>query len=411
VFDPLERTIKSTAEPSAGAQLPLNILPSVATTPGESLADFPRGAAADGPSPFAHFADEESLARPGARKPVPASKPAPKPEAKPAEPVEPPPPPEGLFPGVQDLTGKYGKLASGPRSSVTDSVIMHRTHAATGASTLRGYESQIKAGQSRGAQYLIDENGQTMLITGSDQKTTHVQNNNSTAVGVEVTGPGVNLVPALEQGKVREKLEGLNLSPAYKERLLGYDDKTLNQLVKANRYQNESAIYEDINGKQKRSVWNLTTNLATKYGLNMNDMSTPGKNESGQNHYPSGQLPDISAHEHVQAKSMGEGEPMLEFLRERGNYPKLVAEAQKRLAEMQSSGATPEQMAALQQMVTRESGTLSALNVDGTQKELDAVKAEKDSGKPGEATLRENSRTDFYDNFYDRVGALKKALK
>lgn len=412
MFDPAERIRTPKAEPSTS--LSSSILPAVNANV-DGAADFPRGVPDNSvASPFAHFADaDEAAAVPsGGRKPAPDKKtPAKKPTPKKEEPPPEPKVPEGLFPGVQDLTSKYGKLASGPRSSTTDSVIMHRTHAAKGSSTLSGYDQQIKDGKSRGAQYLIDENGQTMLITGSDQKTTHVQNNNSTAVGIEVTGPGVNLMPALNQGKLREKLEGMNLSPAYKERLLGYDDKTLNQMVKSNAYEGESSIYEDISGKQKRSVWNLTTQLTKKYGLDINDTSTPGKNESGQNHYTNGQLPDISAHEQVQAKSMGEGEPMIEFIKERGNYPKLVAQAQKKLAEMEAAGASPEQMARMQEMVLREQSTLSALNVDGTQKEIDAVKAEKDGGKPGEATLRENSRTTFYDNFYDRIGALKKAVK
>jgi hypothetical protein len=54
---------------------------------------------------------------------------------------------------------------------------------------------------------------------------------------------------------------------------------------------------------------------------------------------------------------------------------------------------------------------MAALNVDGTQAELDAVKAEQTANKPGEATLREQSRTSFYDNFYSGIGALKDLNK
>ena len=78
---------------------------------------------------------------------------------------------------------------------------------------------------------------------------------------------------------------------------------------------------------------------------------------------------------------------------------------------MKDSGTSEEQLAAMQSLLSKESGTLSALGVDGTQAELDAVKAEKDSGKPGEATAREGQRTEFYDSFYDRIGALKQAVK
>lgn len=324
---------------------------------------------------------------------------------------EAPKPPEGLFPGVTDLTGDYGKLASGPRSDVTDSVILHRTHSTKASSTLSGYKQQIKKGESRGAQYLVDENGQSMLITPSDQKTTHVQGNNATAVGIEVVGGDVNLAPALKDGTLRQKVEGLNLPPAYKERLLGYDDKELNKLIKSNMHEGESSIYEDISGSQKRAVWNLTNQLADKYKLDINDLSKPGDKESGDGNYKKGHLPDFSAHEHVQDKSLGEGEAMIEFMRERGNYPKLIEQLKGKLATMQDSGASAEELARMQALLSKESGTLSALNVDGTQAEIDAVKAEKDSKKPGAATAREGQRTDFYDNFYDRIGALKKAVK
>ena len=59
----------------------------------------------------------------------------------------------------------------------------------------------------------------------------------------------------------------------------------------------------------------------------------------------------------------------------------------------------------------KEQDTLGALNLDGNDEEQQALKAEQDSGKPGEASAREHERTDFYDHFYDRIGGLEGAIQ
>ena len=69
--------------------------------------------------------------------------------------------------------------------------------------------------------------------------------------------------------------------------------------------------------------------------------------------------------------------------------------------------ADPAQLARQEALVRQEQSTLASLNRDGTEAEAQALKAEQQSGKPGEATAREQQRTDFYDNFYSRIGALK----
>ena len=101
-------------------------------------------------------------------------------------------------------------------------------------------------------------------------------------------------------------MTGLNLSPEMKARLLGYDDKRLSSVLSANG----DNVYQDISGAQKRSVWNLTNNLANDYGLDLGSLSTHGAGESGANHYSRKNLPDFSAHEHINPKSLGEGEPI-----------------------------------------------------------------------------------------------------
>ena len=162
----------------------------------------------------------------------------------------------------------------------------------------------------------------------------HAKGFNSSALGIEVVGPGVHLDRSGKDKSLRDQVTDLNLSPELESRLLGYSDKQLNNVVKWNG----DTIYEDISGAQKRSVWNLTSNLANDYGLDLSSLSTHGAGESGANHYSRKNLPDFSAHEHINPKSLGEGEPMVEFLRARQQYPQLVAQAEQRLAALRTSG-------------------------------------------------------------------------
>lgn len=323
-----------------------------------------------------------------------------------AAPVPEQKPTPGLFPGVTDLTGKYGGLASGKRSR-TSGVVLHRTESSTAKSTLDGYDERIKSGSHIGAQYLIDEKGATSLVTPLDSMVSHSKGFSDSAVGVEVVGPAKAIDRSGKKGTVREQIAAMNLSPEFKARLLSYDDKKLGNVAKWNGNQ----IYEDVSGAQKRSVWNLSNQLADQYGLDLGSTSNAGKDESGSNNYSLNTLPDFSAHEHINPKAMGEGEAMIEFLRARKQYPALVAQAEKKLADLTAQGGDPAQIKQLTDLVAKERATLAALNVDGSQAEIDALKAEQDSGKPGEASLREQDRTSFYDNFYSRIGALKDTNK
>lgn len=312
----------------------------------------------------------------------------------------------GLYPGVTDLTGTYGALAAGKRSS-TQGVVLHRTESSSAVSTLSGYHDRIRQGSSIGAQYLIDERGGTSLVTPVDSLVSHSKGFSDATIGVEVVGPAKKLDRSGKHGSLRDQVLGLNLSPEMKARLLGYDDKRLGSVAKSNGDQ----IYEDIGGAQKRSVWNLTNHLAADYGLDLSSLSEHGPGESGANHYTRKTLPDFSAHEHINPKALGEGEPIVEFLRTRQQYPQLVAQAEQRLAELRASGTDAAKLAQYEALVKKEESTLDSLKVDGTAAELQAVKAEQQSKEPGEATAREQQRTDFYDHFYERIGALKGAVK
>lgn len=312
----------------------------------------------------------------------------------------------GVYPGVNDLTGKYGNLASGKRSS-TQGVVLHRTESPSAASTLSGYDERIKKGSHIGAQYLIDEKGGSNLVTPLDSMVSHSKGFSDSTVGVEVVGPAKKLDRTGAKAPLRDQISALDLSPKMEQRLLGYNDKKLNNVVKWNGDQ----IYEDISGAQKRSVWNLSNHLAKEYGLDMSSVSQHGADESGANNYTKQTLPDFSAHEHINPKALGEAEPMIEFLQARQRYPELVAQAEKRLETMRASGAAPEEIAKVEALVKKEQDTLGALNLDGNDAEQQALKAEQDAGKPGEASAREHERTDFYDHFYDRIGGLEGAIQ
>ena len=314
--------------------------------------------------------------------------------------------PAGLYPGVTDLTGTYGKLAAGKRSE-TQGVVLHRTETATAQGALNAYNSRIKTGEHVGAQYLIDEVGKTSLVTPSDSLTYHSKGFNSSTVGVEVVGPGVHLDRTGKDKPLRQQVTDLNLSPEFQSRLLGYNDKQLNNVTKWNG----DTIYEDISGKQKRSVWNLSNQLAKTYNLDLSSLSHHGKDESGSNNYSPQNFPDFSAHEHLNPKALGEGEAITEFLQARQQYPQMVAAAESNLTKQQESGATPDQLKQQQAILQREQATLGALNLDGDPHEQELLAAEQKSGKPGEATQRENLRTEYYDDFYDRIAELKGITK
>lgn len=233
-------------------------------------------------------------------------------------------PPVGLYPGVQDLTGEYGALAMATRP-VTRGVVLHRTETRTAASALAAYRDRIRAGSDIGAQYLIDEHGAILLITPADGLLSHAHGFNEVTLGIEVVGPALPLDlrgglrggpsggPSSRSQTLRQQLAAIPLSPQFKERLLAYDDLKLARVIRSCG----SAIYSDLTDPQKDAVLALCDWLAADYALDLESLSQPGPDESASNNYTLATLPAFSAHEHLNPKTLGEGEPMIELLRTR----------------------------------------------------------------------------------------------
>jgi len=215
----------------------------------------------------------------------------------------------GLYPGVRDLTAQYGALSLAPRPQ-TRGVVLHRTETRTAASVLAAYRDRIHKGSDIGAQYLIDEDGATLLITPADALVSHTHGFNEVTVGIEVVGPAIRLDPSSGSRSLRRQLAAIELSPAFKARLLGYDDRTLVRVVR----ESGREIYADLPVRQKDAVLALCSLLARDYGLDLDSLSQHGAEESGRSNYSLEDLPAFSAHEHLDDKSLGEGEAMIELL-------------------------------------------------------------------------------------------------
>lgn len=255
-------------------------------------------------------------------------------------------PPAGLYPGVQDLTGEYGALALATRP-VTRGVVLHRTETRTAASALAAYRDRIRAGSDIGAQYLIDEHGAILLITPADGLLSHAHGFNEVTLGIEVVGPALPLElrggPSSRSQTLRQQLAAIPLSPQFKERLLAYDDLKLARVIRSCG----SAIYPDLTDRQKDAVLALCDWLATDYALDLESLSQPGPDESGSNNYTVATLPAFSAHEHLNPKTLGEGEPMIELLRTRRRAARaplrLTSASAARLPEARGAPSAPRQ--------------------------------------------------------------------
>ena len=311
-----------------------------------------------------------------------------------AGPAPQPAAPAGLYRnlGIQDETSEFSKLASRERSEDIRGVVVHRTESPTMESTRNSYRTQIEDGNHVGAHYLIGEDGATSLTVPTDQVTAHVRGNqekewrgaNAWSVGIENVGMASQIN---RRGDVRAQVEALDLPPAMRARLLAQDDKTL----KATLADSEYEIHTDITGPQKRSNWNLVSALTEEHGL---DMAT-----------------DVRAHESVDYKTLGEGEPIREFLTARASYDARVTSAEERLAALRADPSVdPAQLASLSALVQRETATRAALAVDKTPAENNALEGERILGEPGEASRREALRTEFYDQFWARSTGLDAAI-
>lgn len=335
---------------------------------------------------------DKSPRKPAAKQPTTPKAPAAAERVKP--PPAPPAPAQGLMPnlGVKDETKEFGPLASRDRTDPISGVVVHRTESPTMESTRNSYRTQIKNGNHVGAHYLVGKEGETSLTVPTDKVAAHVRGNkdaawkgaNARTVGIENVGMPTKIDPAKD---VRKQVEAMSLPPAMRARLLGLDDKALKLALK----HSDNEMHGDITGPQKRSNWNLVSALATTHGFDV------GR--------------DVQAHETVDHKTLGEGEPIKEFLTARQSYPARVAAAEQRAAALAlDPNADPAQVEAVRAAASEARATMSALAADGTAAENNALEGEKIAEQPGPATERETERVAFYNNFWARSQALDQAI-
>jgi len=322
------------------------------------------------------------------------SKPAPAAiQENPKLPKAPPPPPAGLYSdlGVKDETKEFGDLASRDRSEDPRGVVLHRTESPTMESARNSYRDQMANGNHVGGHYLIGENGDTSLTVPTDKVVAHVRGNkdagwkgaNAWSVGIENVGMPTKLNP---KGDLREQVKAQDLSPDMRARLLALPDNKLKAALADSGYE----LHHDISGPQKRANWNLVNRLATDHKLDVGSQ--------------------VQAHESVDEKTLGEGEPIKEFLGAMQAWPKKIAALEAKIAKLQAQpDADAGTIERLNAELTRDKATWQAVQSDKTARENTQLEAEKMMEQPGEATAREQNRADFYNDFWSRTQALNEA--
>ena len=293
---------------------------------------------------------------------------------------------EGMYEGldIQDETADYGALGRGPRRRDPSEIVLHQTDSQTGDSTRDTYAQRIRNGQHTGAHYLIDENGETSLTVPTDQRVDHTVGHNRSSIGIETVGMHRNLSGSND---LHADVGALDLAPGLRERLLGQSPRELRSEMRANNYN----IYEDINGPQKRANWNLIRALGADHGLDP--------------------AADVHAHEHLQAKTLGEGENTEEFIDRMVSWPGRIEQLEERAAAMRADPSTPlDALKEVGALLNNERANAAAVRVDGTPQESNALEGERILGYTGPASEREARRIDFWDNFHPNMDRLDEAL-
>jgi hypothetical protein len=315
-----------------------------------------------------------------------ARRPEPAPKAQPA-------PAAGLYPGlgITDETSEFGSLASRDRTEAVRGVVVHRTESSTMESTRDAYRERQKQGDHVGAHYLIGQAGETSLTVPTDKVAAHVRGNkdadwkgaNAWSIGIE----NVGMPSKIDRDQpLRPQVEKLELPPAMRTRLLSLDDKALKLQLADAGYE----VHTDITGPQKRANWNLVGAIATDKKLDI------GK--------------DVQAHEDVDYKTLGEGEPIKEFLSAMQEWPKRIAALEKKVAELKAHGQDPEALKRAETTLAEAKKSWDAVQRDKTPAENNALDAEKMLGEPGDATARESDRAGFYRDFWKRTQAIDGAV-
>ena len=282
-----------------------------------------------------------------------------------------------------------GALASRDRTEDVRGVVVHRTESSTMESTRNSYRERIKSGDHVGAHYLIGKEGETSLTVPTDKVAWHVRGNkdddwkgaNAWSIGIENVGMPTKIA---KDKPLRPQVEALSLPPAMRARLLAMDDKQLKAALADCDYE----VHTDITGPQKRSNWNLVGAIARDKKL---DIGT-----------------QVQAHEDVDYKTLGEGEPIKEFLGAMQEWPKKIAALEKKVQELRQKGS-PEDLAKAEAALAQAKASWDAVSRDKTPAENNALEGERLLGQPGDATAREGERTRFYNDFWPRTQALDKA--
>ena len=280
---------------------------------------------------------------------------------------------------MRDETGSFGKLGYGSRTDSTG-VVLHRTESPSMQSTRNAYTDRVNKGSNVGAHYLIGQEGETSLTVPTNKNVGHTRgnkdrshrNDNRNTIGIENVGMASQLS---RRGNLRAQVEGLNLPPEMRKRLLALSDSKLKQTMRDTQY----LVHTDVTGPQKRANWNLVNALKDEHDFT---------------------LDDVYAHEQVDYKTLGEAEPLVEFFAARRRWP----------AMLQALRDKAENDPALKGVLAQEEATWAALQVDGTQAEKNAVDGEKILGEPGPAQEREADRAAFYDQFWSRYERLQKLI-
>jgi LysM repeat protein len=310
---------------------------------------------------------------------------------------------------VTDRTSSYYDLSSGNLAhGAVQNIVLHQTDSRTQQSTLDVYQQRIRASSHIGAQYLIGETGEISLVVPADRRVGHVAPDlpsganthvtNATSIGIEHVGLHRDIAPAppppgaratraqqatwaVHMARVRADVRALPLSPPLRARLLALNDRQLFQTMRDNAW----SIYPDISSAQRRSTFLLTGRLRSDFGLG---------------------LGDIYAHEHVQQKTIGEGENIRDFLVAMESYASRVRAMRTR------ANARPDlqRSVAFMSVLQHEESLVQAIGADATTAENATLAAERRSGRVGAATARENLRIGFYDDFWSRVDQLTRML-
>jgi subtilisin family serine protease len=257
-------------------------------------------------------------------------------------------------------------------------IVLHQTNDTSPKATLRTYiRRALKIPKETiGAHYLISQKGELLITNSLDRVASHVKGYNSTSIGIEHNGLANSIGKPtaktnVEMQGVREEIDKLEISPKLKQEILELNDRKLYQRMKDNNWQ----IYSDINGMQKRASYLLVKNLKDEFGL---------------------VVADLKPHELMVAKTIGEGENILEFHRAIEKYPTIVRVFSKLF------GGVP----ALKRLVQNEQKTLVAIQVDGSHNENRLL-----ADRSPNALSREQLRIEFYKNFHSRISQMEKRIR